>query len=122
MAAIQNAGAKVLFTASGRSLKSKNEIHFLEYNFYLGSMACHQVFTTPMTINKLGEDRETPGTYFVAGRDGSNEVFSVARVGVDNLREANTREDLFKLTKESLHQKGQFKPVSSSVFPFRIRE
>lgn len=112
----------MLFAASGKSLKSKNEVHILEYNFYLGSMACHQVLSSPMVINKLGEDRETPGTYFLAGKDGSNEVFCVARVGVDNLREANTRDDLFKLTKDSLSQKGQFKPVTSAIFPFRIRE
>lgn len=122
LAAINNEASKNLFVASGRSLKGKNEIHLLEYNFYLGSMACHQVFNSPFVVNKLGEDRETPGTYFIAGKDGSNEVFCVARAAVDSLREAATREELYKLTKDALTQKSQLKPVTSAVFPFRIRE
>ncbi len=108
--------------ASGKSLKAHNEIHLLEYNQHLGAMACHQICTTAMVIHKLGEDKETQGTYFVAGREGGHEKLCVARVGIESLRDVTAKEALYKQTKDALGSKAALKVTSEVVLPFRVRE
>jgi hypothetical protein len=99
-----------------------NELHLVEYNPYLGAIACHQILSTPMVIHKVAEDRDTSGTFFIAGRDNGKEVFVLGRVSVDSMREINSKEDLHRLSKEIRNNKAQFVPTSISEVGFRIKE
>lgn len=75
-----------------------------------------------MVIHKLGEDRETQGTYFVAGAEGGQEKLCIARVVIDSLRDVSGKEALYKQTKDALGSKAALKIASEVVVPFRVRE
>ena len=48
----------------------------------------------------------------MAGKDNNEQVFAVGRIGVDSLREAKSKDDYHKITREATQNKSSFKPVS----------
>ena len=103
-------------------MKSKNELHLVEYNPYLGGIATHQIFSTDLVVERISEDRDASATVLFSGRDKQKEYFGVARLHVDNIRELSGKEDIHKFSRDAHQNKAAFKPSSLAEFPFRIKE
>lgn len=119
---LNNERAKHLFAAHGRSHKVDNEIHVLQYNPYIASIASQKIYITDSVIDRIAEDREANGVVLYASHNDKTNSFGVLRVPVDNFMDVTSREDVHKISKEAREKKIQLKAHSSTDVDFRISE